>query len=243
MQFILARSTQTQRVSSASAPSRGLQRCRGCRTGTSFRSRSFPFLRRPGCFWRAEPLRHACPPHRWPLRRGCTVASLGKNGEGGGMLTLQQTSDIWRPSLGQRLEKTRATLSDYGWTLQHINSIDDGRKEHLRDFSFVRGKKYLPFKFLQGLLRVAQCAPGPYSLKMRLKIYLRFTQISTVKSRSSILPTSNRRRIPKPNSCRDEWKGTSNKSRTVVWLLASSLEKPEGKRKEEALPLVNYECC
>lgn len=45
-------------------------------------------------------------------------------------------------------EKTWATLSDYGWISQRINSIDDGRKEHLRDSSFFRGKKIFTFQIL-----------------------------------------------------------------------------------------------
>lgn len=57
-------------------PWHGPQKCRGCKTDTSFHSRSFPFLHKWECSWRAGPLQHACQSRPQSLRRDDTEASL-----------------------------------------------------------------------------------------------------------------------------------------------------------------------
>lgn len=87
---------------------------------------------------------------------------------------------------------------------------------------FPGEKKYLRFKFLHGILRVAQCAPRPVFSQNELKIDLGFTQ-------SSILPTFNRRWAPKPNSCRIKWKGTRYEGER------SDCSQAPGKKQEKPL--------
>lgn len=117
------------------------------------------------------------------------------------------TWNTWRPSFGESRRKPERLWAPTVEPCSASTQLMVAEKKSWGTYFFSEKKNIYVSNSCTDFGGLHNDHRGVYSLKTRLKIDLGFTQISTVKSQSTILPTLSRRRIPKPKSCHNEWKG------------------------------------